>query len=30
MDLKAPLEPAAYARLAGVPVRLELIRASVA
>lgn len=29
MDLKAPLEPAAYARLAGVPVRLELIRASV-
>lgn len=29
MDLKAPLEPAAYAALAGVPVRLELIRASV-
>lgn len=29
MDLKAPLEPAAYALLAGVPVRLELIRASV-
>jgi pyruvate formate lyase activating enzyme len=28
MDLKAPLEPAAYAALAGVPVRLELIRAS--
>jgi pyruvate formate lyase activating enzyme len=28
MDLKAPLEPAAYALLAGVPVRLELIRAS--
>lgn len=29
MDLKSPLEPAAYAALAGVPVRLELIRASV-
>ena len=29
MDLKAPLEPALYAALAGVPVRLELIRASV-
>src|SRR5512139_1527417 len=29
MDLKAPLEPAAYAHLAGVPVRLELIRASI-
>jgi len=29
MDLKAPLEPAAYAALAGVPVRLELIRASI-
>ena len=29
MDVKAPLEPAAYARLAGVPVRVELIRASV-
>jgi pyruvate formate lyase activating enzyme len=28
MDLKAPLEPAAYAALAGVPVRVELIRAS--
>jgi pyruvate formate lyase activating enzyme len=28
MDLKAPLEPALYAALAGVPVRLELIRAS--
>jgi len=28
MDLKAPLEPAAYAALAGVPVGLELIRAS--
>ena len=28
MDLKAPLEPALYATLAGVPVRLELIRAS--
>jgi len=28
MDLKAPLEPAQYAALAGVPVRLELIRAS--
>jgi pyruvate formate lyase activating enzyme len=29
MDLKAPLEPALYSTLAGVPVRLELIRASV-
>ena len=29
MDVKAPLEPAAYARLAGVPVRVELIRASI-
>lgn len=29
MDLKAPLEAAVYARLAGVPVRLELIRASI-
>jgi pyruvate formate lyase activating enzyme len=29
MDLKAPLEPAAYAALAGVPVQLGLIRASV-
>ena len=29
MDLKAPLEPALYAALAGVPVRLELIRASI-
>jgi pyruvate formate lyase activating enzyme len=29
MDLKAPLEPAAYAALSGVPVRTELIRASV-
>ncbi len=29
MDLKAPLEPARYAALAGVPVRLELIRASI-
>ena len=29
MDLKAPLEPAAYEALAGVPVRLELIRASI-
>ena len=28
MDLKAPLEPALYETLAGVPVRLELIRAS--
>jgi pyruvate formate lyase activating enzyme len=28
MDLKAPLEPVAYAALAGVPVRVELIRAS--
>jgi pyruvate formate lyase activating enzyme len=28
MDLKAPLEPAAYAALAGVPVRVELLRAS--
>ncbi|HWR97690.1 MAG TPA: anaerobic ribonucleoside-triphosphate reductase activating protein [Candidatus Methanoperedens sp.] len=28
MDVKAPLEPAAYARLAGVPARIELIRAS--
>ncbi len=28
MDLKAPLEPALYEALAGVPVRLELIRAS--
>ena len=28
MDLKAPLEPGAYAALAGVPVRVELIRAS--
>ena len=29
MDLKAPLEPALYASLAGVPVRLESIRASI-
>ena len=29
MDLKAPLEPAAYAALTGRPVRLELIRASI-
>jgi pyruvate formate lyase activating enzyme len=29
MDLKAPLEPALYEALAGVPVRLELIRASI-
>jgi pyruvate formate lyase activating enzyme len=29
MDLKAPLEPALYTALAGVPVRLELIRASI-
>ena len=29
MDIKAPLEPALYAALAGVPVRLELIRASI-
>jgi len=29
MDLKAPLEPTLYAALAGVPVRLELIRASI-
>lgn len=29
MDLKAPLEPALYRALAGVPVRLELIRASI-
>lgn len=28
MDLKAPLEPSAYAALAGVPVQVELIRAS--
>ena len=29
MDLKAPLEPDLYAALAGAPVRLELIRASI-
>jgi pyruvate formate lyase activating enzyme len=29
MDVKAPLEPQAYAAAAGVPVRLELIRASI-
>ncbi|MHB8836274.1 MAG: anaerobic ribonucleoside-triphosphate reductase activating protein [Candidatus Methylomirabilia bacterium] len=29
MDVKAPLEPALYAALAGVPVRVELVRASV-
>jgi pyruvate formate lyase activating enzyme len=29
MDVKAPLEPDAYEALAGVPVRLELIRASI-
>jgi pyruvate formate lyase activating enzyme len=28
MDVKAPLEPGAYARLSGVPARVELIRAS--
>ena len=28
MDVKAPLEPGAYTRLAGVPARVELIRAS--
>jgi pyruvate formate lyase activating enzyme len=28
MDIKAPLEPGAYARLTGVPARVELIRAS--
>jgi len=28
MDVKAPLEPGAYASLAGVPARVELIRAS--
>ncbi len=29
MDIKAPLEAAAYATVAGVPVRVELIRASI-